>query len=163
MLKHIHIQLHKQLYTLTFFQFLTFLSISLLNLRMCCRLRLPAKIKIQTIKNCNICKRKSILFKRVEVKHEKKPLSNLKSIQNLVFEQITTKCEGFCYAKIMSLQEKTVVETISADINDSFYVLCFDLHIINKFVKSTKAKRWKDVMFKLALYCLFVNVDDLNL
>ena len=55
------------------------------------------------------------------------------------------------------------METISVDINDISYLLCFYLHIKNKFVKSTKAKRWKDVMFKLALYCLFVNVDDLNL
>ena len=42
-------------------------------------------------------------------------------------------------------------------------VPCFDLYLINIFVKLTKAKRFTDVMFKLTLYCLSVTVEDLNL
>ena len=47
-------------------------------------------------------------------------------------------------------------------INDSCDVLCFDLYLINIFMKSTKAKRCTDVMFKLTL-CFSVTVEDLNL
>ena len=48
-------------------------------------------------------------------------------------------------------------------IDDSSDVLCFDLYLIIKFAKSTKAERCREVMFKLTLYCLSVTVDDLNL
>ena len=48
-------------------------------------------------------------------------------------------------------------------INDSCDVLCFDLYLINIFMKSTKAKRYTDVLFKLTLYCFSVTVEDLNL
>ena len=40
---------------------------------------------------------------------------------------------------------------------------CFDLYLINIFTKSMKSERCKDIMFKLALYCLSVTVADLNL
>ena len=52
-------------------------------------MQLPAVIKVETIKTNEICKHRSILTKRVEVQHEKKPLSNLKSMLNVVFEQTT--------------------------------------------------------------------------
>ena len=52
----------------------------------------------------------------------------------------------------------TVVATISVAITD---VLCFDLYLINIFAKPTKTKRCKHIMFKLTLYCLFVNAEDL--
>ena len=55
------------------------------------------------------------------------------------------------------------MKTISVAINDSSDVLCFDLYLINIFVKSKKTERCTDVMFKLTLYCLSVAVEDLNL
>ena len=47
-------------------------------------------------------------------------------------------------------------------ISDSFDVLCFDLYLINIFVKSMKVERCTDIMFKLTLYCLSDTVIDLN-
>ena len=49
--------------------------------------------------------------------------------------------------------------TISVATTD---VLCFDLYLINIFAKPTKTKRCKHIMFKLTLYCLFVNAEDLK-
>ena len=59
--------------------------------------------------------------------------------------------------------KQLVVEIISVAINDSSDVLWFGLYLINIFTKSTKAERCTEVTFKLALYCLPVIVDDLNL
>ena len=59
--------------------------------------------------------------------------------------------------------KETAVETILVAINDISDVVCFDLYKINKFAKSKKAERCRDVMFKLTLCCLYVTVDDLNL
>ena len=56
-----------------------------------------------------------------------------------------------------------IVEIISVTINDSSDVLCFDLYLINIFVKYTKAERCTDVMFTQTLYCLSGTVEDLNL
>ena len=47
----------------------------------------------------------------------------------------------FRSARIISLREKTVVETILVVITDSSDVRCFDLYLINIFTKSTKAER----------------------
>ena len=47
-------------------------------------------------------------------------------------------------------------------INGSSDVLCFDLYLIYIFVKSVKAERYTEVMFKLT-FCLPVTVEDLNL
>ena len=58
---------------------------------------------------------------------------------------------------------KPVLEAISVAINDSSDVLCFDLYLINKFMKSAKAERCTDVMFKQTLYCLSITIEDLNL
>ena len=55
--------------------------------------------------------------------------------------------------------KKTVVETISAAINDTSDVLCFDLS--NKHI--CKIYKGTGVMSKLTLYCLSVTVEDLNL
>ena len=61
------------------------------------------------------------------------------------------------------MKKTPVVETIFMVISDSSDVLCFDLYLINIFVKSTKAERCTNIMFKLKLYCLSVTVEDLNL
>ena len=47
-------------------------------------------------------------------------------------------------------------------ITDSSNVYCFDLYLINIFMKSMKAERCRD-MFKLTLYCLSDTIVDLNL
>ena len=60
------------------------------------------------------------------------------------------------------MRNKTVVETILVAITDSFIVRCFDLYLINIFMKSTKSERCTD-MFNLTLYCLSVILEDLNL
>ena len=59
--------------------------------------------------------------------------------------------------------KKPVVETFSVAINDSSGVVYLDLYLINVSAKSRKAERCTDIMFKLALYCLSVTVEDLNL
>ena len=51
--------------------------------------------------------------------------------------------------------EKTVVETISVVITDSSNVHCFDLYLINIFMKSMKAERCRD-MFNLTLYIYLI-------
>ena len=48
-------------------------------------------------------------------------------------------------------------------INDSSDVPCFDVYLINIFVKSTKAERCTHIIVKLTLYCVSVTVKDLNL
>ena len=45
------------------------------------------------------------------------------------------------------------MENILVAISDSSDMLCFDLYLIKIFVKSTEAKRYTDVVFKLTLYC----------
>ena len=50
--------------------------------------------------------------------HEKKPVSNFLSMQCVVFEQ-TWNLLRFLFHKIISLQEKNGVETISVAISDS--------------------------------------------
>ena len=55
------------------------------------------------------------------------------------------------------------METISVAINDSAGLLCFDLYLFNIFAKSVKAERCTYVLSKLALYCLSVTIEDLNL
>ena len=53
------------------------------------------------------------------------------------------------------------METISVAINGSSNLCYFDLYLINILMKSRKAERCTDVMFKLA-FCLSVTVEDLN-
>ena len=55
------------------------------------------------------------------------------------------------------------METNSVATNDSSDVLYFDLYLINILAKSIKTGRCTDVVFKLTLYCLSFNVEDLNL
>ena len=69
-----------------------FLSISLLNLGKC-RLRLT-EIKLQASKNYKTCKHRYKLChinQTVKVQLEKKPVSNLKSIRTVGFEQTSAK------------------------------------------------------------------------
>ena len=49
-------------------------------------LRLPAEIKVKTSKNWS-----NVLTKRIKIQHEKKPLSNLKRMQSVGFEQTSTE------------------------------------------------------------------------
>ena len=44
------------------------------------------------------------------------------------------------------------METISVAITSSTNVHCFDLYLINVFMKSRKAERCTDIMFKLAFF-----------
>ena len=78
-----------------------------------------------------------ILIKWVKLQHEKKPVSNLLSIQSIGIEQT------FMKFWIIYLQGKTVVEIMSVAITDSSNVWCLDLCLINTFAKSTKAERCK--------------------
>ena len=57
------------------------------------------------------------------------------------------------------MQNVVFVETISVTINDSSDVLCFDLYLINIFMKTMKAEGCRDVIFKLTL-CLYLIVED---
>ena len=43
---------------------------------------------------------------------------------------------------------------MSVAITDSSDMRCFDWYLINIFMKSTKAERCIDIMFKLTLHCL---------
>ena len=86
------------------------------------------------------------------------------SMQSVGFEETFAKFikmfvpqEQFVYGK------KTVVETISVAINDSFEVRCLNLYLINIFTKSTKAERCTGITFKLTRYCLLVAAEDLYL
>ena len=75
-------------------------------------------------------------------------------MQIVGFEQTSAKfIEIFVRKNNYVIGNKLVVETISLAINDSSDVLFFDLYLINIFAKSAKAERYKDVMFKLTLYC----------
>ena len=56
-----------------------------------------------------------------------------------------------------------MVETISVAITDSSDIRCFNLYLVYRFMKSTKAERCTDIMFKLALYCLSVTLENLSL
>ena len=105
-----------------------------------------------------------ILTKRAKLKHEKKPISNLKSIESVSLEQTYTKfIEIFVPQEEFLYRKNTAVENILVTITDSSDVCCFHLYLINIFTKPTKAGRCTDIMFKLKLYCLSVTVEDPNL
>ena len=60
----------------------------------------------------------AILTKRTKLQHEKKPISNLKSMQSVGFQQTSTKFRRFSFCKnIFFIGKKTVVETISVVIS----------------------------------------------
>ena len=99
-------------------------------------------------KTCKHCTNFSMLTKWVKVLLEKKPVSNLKSMQSVGFEQ---NLLTVLFCKIIFLYEKNVVETISVIINDSSNVLYFDLYLIHIIGKSMKAERCIGVMFNLTL------------
>ena len=87
-----------------------------------------------------------------------------KVLESAGFEQAFTKfIEIFVPQKLFLYGKKTVVETILAAITDSPDVHCFDLYLINIFMKSAKAERCTDIMFKLTPFCLSVTGEDLNL
>ena len=119
---------------------------------------------MQARKYYEICKEKGnyvILTKWIKLQHEKNPSSYLKSMQNVGFEQTLLNLLRFLLNN--SLWEKTVMETISVAITGSSNMHCLGLYLINIFMKSRKAERCTDVMFKLAFYCLYVTAEDLNL
>ena len=77
-----------------------------------------------------------ILTKRPKPQHEKKPVSNLKSIESVGFEQKFTKfIENFVPQEFL-YGKKPAVETILVAITDGFDVHCYDLYLINIFTKS---------------------------
>ena len=87
----------------------------------------------------------AILTQQVKVQHEKKPVSNLKSMQIAGFETNTLKIYwDFCSVRIVKANSDTV-ETISVVINDSSNVICSDLYLKNIFVKRMKAERCTDI------------------
>ena len=96
-----------------------------------------------------------ILTKRVKVQQEKKPASNSKCMQSVVFEQTFTKQ----FLK----RRKNVAETISVTINDSSDLLCFELYLINIFVKSAKGRELRRCYLQSDTYYLSLIVEDLNL
>ena len=75
---------------------------------------------------------------------------------NIKFIEIFVTQEYFFTGK------KPVVETISMATTDSCHVRYFELYLINIFMKSTKAERCADIMFRLT-FCLSVTIADLNL
>ena len=104
-----------------------------------------------------------ILTKRIKLQHEEKPILNLKSIESVGFQQTFTKfIEIFVPLKFL-YEKKNLGGNHLVAINDISDVRCFDLYLINIFIKSAKSERWKDIMFKLTLCCLSVTVEDLNL
>ena len=105
-----------------------------------------------------------MLTKWIKRQHEKKPVSNLMSMQNVSFEQTFTKfIKIFVPPEQSTYRKKIVVETISVAIDDSFEVRCLNLYLINIFTKSTEAERCTGITFKLTLYCLLVAAEDLYL
>ena len=50
------------------------------------------------------------------------------------------------------------MQTISVAITGTSDMCCLDLYLINIFMKSRKAERCTDIMFKLAFYFLSVTV-----
>ena len=84
-------------------------------------------------------------------------------MQSIGFEQKFMKFIYSFHKNNFFTGKKPVVETISLTITDSSDVRCLDLYLKNAFTKSTKAERCTDSTFKLALYCLSVTVEDLNL
>ena len=116
------------------------------------------------MKHATIDANYAILTKRVILQHEKKPASNLLSMQSVGFELTFMKfIEIFVPQEQFLYRKKNVVETISVAITDSSDVRCLDVYLINIFTKSTKAERCTDITFKLTIYCLSVTVEDLNL
>ena len=104
-----------------------------------------------------------VLIKRVKLQHKKKPVLNLRSIESVGFQQTFTKfIEIFVPLKFLYEKKNRGGNHLVA-INDISDVRCFDLYLINIFIKSAKSERWKDIMFKLTLCCLSVTVEDLNL
>ena len=105
----------------------------------------------------------AILTKWVKLLHEKKPVLNLLSMQSVGFEQTWNLLRFLFHNNNFFTGKKTLVETISVTITDSSDLRCFDLYLINIFMKSTKADRCTDITFKLTLYCLSVTIEDFNL
>ena len=94
-----------------------------------------------------------ILIKRVKLRHEKKPVSNFKSMKSVGFDQTFMEfIEIFILQEQFLYRKKTVVETIIVAIVDSSDMHCFDLYLINIFMKSTKAERCTKIMNYIQTY-----------
>ena len=97
-----------------------------------------------------------LLTKHIRVQHEKKPVSIFESMQIVRIKQTSTK--------FLEKKMKKIVKNLLWKLSHWLSVIllmCFDLYLINIFVKSTKAERCSDIMFKLTLYCLFVTAGDI--
>ena len=97
-----------------------------------------------------------LLTKHVRVQHEKKPVSIFESMQIVRIKQTST----IFLEKKMKKIVKNLLWKLSHWLS-VILLMCFDLYLINIFVKSTKAERCSDIMFKLTLYCLFVTAGDI--
>ena len=140
-----------------------FLSISLLNLGECCRLHFSAaEIKVQTSKNYETSKHRYQLHhinQMVQSTTWKDACIKFKKYADCKFWVNIYKIYwDFCSVRMILYMKKILVAFW-----DSSDVLCFDLHLINIFAKSTKAETCTDAMLKLTLNCLSVTVEDLNL
>ena len=144
-----------------------FLSISFLNFGKCCRLGLPAEINVQTSKNYEECKDRCKLCHINQTSQittwNVTCIEFIKQTECRLWSNIYEIYWDFCSARITSLQEKTVVETISVTTTHSSDVRCLDLYLMNIFTKYAKTKGCTDITFKLTLYCLSVTVENLNL
>ena len=97
-----------------------------------------------------------LLTKHVRVQNEKKPVSIFESMQIVRIKQTSTK--------FLEKKMKKIVKNLLWKLSHWLSVIllmCFDLYLINIFVKSTNAERCSDIMFKLTLYCLFVTAGDI--
>ena len=144
-------------------------SILFLNFGKCCQLGLPAVIKVLTRKNyetymgilCQLCH----INQTGHTKKWKETCIEFKMyVECRLWANIYEIYRDFRSKRIISSQEKTVVETALMAITDSSEMhCCFDRYLINTFMKSTTAERSTEIMFKLTLHCLSVTVEDLNL
>ena len=85
----------------------------------------------------------AILTKRIKLQHEKKPKSNLKSMQSVGFQQTSTKFRRFSFCKNIFFigKKNSSGNHLSGHLTDSSDDGCSDLHVINIFTKFTKEMR----------------------
>ena len=127
-------------------------------------LQISKYIQVKIMKHLRSHVNYTILTKQVKLQNEKKSALNLKCMQSEGFEQTFTnlvrllfQTNTFCFTG-----KKTIVENISVAITDSSSMCYFDRCLINIFLKSIKAERCTDIMFKLTLHCLSATVEDPN-
>ena len=134
-----------------------------MNFVKCCQLGLPAVIKVQTGKNYEtyICKLCHINQTGQTTTWKGTCIEFKMYAECRLWVNIYKIYRDFCSKRKISLQEKNHRANPITD--NSKMHCCFDWYLINTFMKSTKAEKCTDIMFKLKLHCLSVTVEDLNL